>query len=591
MPLIRVKRAKKGIVFVRKSRLQEVAHRISAEGSGHDHNHDDLIVPDALIPVIRRPLELYRLAKTKKRTNKQKKRLIETLQRRIDAHASAAYANRTILNPITILAWLSAEEPVNTEFLLEHADRELADAENEDPEFTTELDRLIERFNKSQDLTLSPKHDNFLLNVPKDYGVLTTPEAVDKHEFNIPMQDRPPLSGEDLLFKPFGGELGPSTPPEVGFDPVEMMKHAAIQFGSSDTPRFSCLTNEIHPIFREENFHGCPQDIYEVLRPSLQLATQFLTSKATAHHWHTLLYGERLPVPWLLQGAQYTRIRNEVPITPEHTATFNNLLIEIAYKSVHFTFEQWPSHKQGHWVYGLMQPIRDYKTSFNQATSDSKVTARLCLHSDFYITAKKLSILKSPDPAMFLRFNLFFAINIVHEIAHFLEMSGPHTRFRELDLRPHVHHTQYTVEPLMYDQEFSEMGAAFETRIFGGRIKPISLRTDCVHGLTTYDEEPLVPPLGAETASKTRVFYTVPMEYISLLQQQSTWDRDWDAEFMGREVDRWKVFHVPRDGTKALQVPYFDMTVWEDEMNGAVISDHGIDTPFKRDRRGVEAQP
>lgn len=122
----------------------------------------------------------------------------------------------------------------------------------------------------------------------------------------------------------------------------------------------------------------------------------------------------------------------------------------------------------------------------------------------------------------------------------------------------------------MNDHTFNEMGVAFETKVFGGRIEPISWRVDCAYGLATYDE------MG-KTPHDVRTFFTVPMDYIWKLQQQETWEQDFSSK-------DWTVFHVPRDGAKAVSVAYFNMTIWEKEDDGRQISDvlDLEETPFRR---------
>lgn len=133
-------------------------------------------------------------------------------------------------------------------------------------------------------------------------------------------------------------------------------------------------------------------------------------------------------------------------------------------------------------------------------------------------------------------------------------------------------------EPYFNDQCFNELGAAFETKVFGGRIEPISCRVDCLYGLTTSDQPNATDP------HPTRTFYTIPMEFIAKMQRRQTWEKDygWD------NID-WKVFHVPRDGARSISVPYFDMTVWRDEGVEGLVSDVGTKavTRFKRVGGGI----
>lgn len=169
-------------------------------------------------------------------------------------------------------------------------------------------------------------------------------------------------------------------------------------------------------------------------------------------------------------------------------------------------------------------------------------------------------------------------------------MSAHHFEMGEMqDIYTGASATRVSHEPFFNNQSFNELGAAFETKIFGGRVHPISCRVDCGYGLTTYDEPDQLNPLHVRT------YYTIPMDFVSMLQQQSTWDRladeygrrrlDEDA-MDGDEVE--DLLRIRRDGAKATTVPYFDMTVWDDG-DEAVVADRGDNVEgalFERDRNG-----
>jgi hypothetical protein len=177
---------------------------------------------------------------------------------------------------------------------------------------------------------------------------------------------------------------------------------------------------------------------------------------------------------------------------------------------------------------------------------------------------------------MVLRFNFFFAVNLAHEMAHFLEMSDWNSKRQDIyNFDTQVLGVAAESEPYFNDQGFTELGAAFETKVFGGRIEPISCRVDCAYGLTTSDQPSATDP------HPTRTFWTIPMDFVARMQQQSTWDEDYG----GRD---WKVFHIPRNGAMSISVPYFDMTIWKDEAVDRV-TDVGVkkETPFKRVEKGI----
>lgn len=347
---------------------------------------------------------------------------------------------------------------------------------------------------------------------------------------------------------------------KLGFDPVDLIKKQAITFAKEITNPVCTLDNDIHSIFRLDNWHGCPDAIYEVLKPGLQLATHLLTSRATAHFWQTLVFGKREPCEKTskLYGQPCFRIQETVGFSEERQTAFKNFL-ENQIDTVHFYFHHDPLPPET--AYASMGLVKDYKNGLMRKINDKCHTSRICLHSDFYTTAKKLSVLRFREPAMVLRFNLFLAICLTHEIAHFCEVSGPH----------HDHPLLSEPEVFFDDNMWTESGIAFETKVFGGRIHPLSSRIDCSFGLACLDY-----PLKELYDKDDNVLYALPMDYILRLQQASTWTQDFSTA--GNDI-----FFVPRTGGRSFEINGTNLMIWEDESD-ADISDHvdGKETEWKR---------
>ncbi|KAF2131630.1 hypothetical protein P153DRAFT_365204 [Dothidotthia symphoricarpi CBS 119687] len=347
---------------------------------------------------------------------------------------------------------------------------------------------------------------------------------------------------------------------KLGFDPIELIKKQAVTFAENVDTHVCTLDNEIHPIFRLENWHGCPDDIYEVLKPGMRLATLFLTSQATAHFWHTLVFGKREACERTSEayGQPCFRIREDVSWSEERHATFKHFL-ENQLDAVHFFFHRNPLPPET--AYASMALVKDFKNGLMRKMNHKCHTSRICLHSDFYTTAKKLSMLQYREPAMVLRFNLFLGICLSHELAHFCEVSGPH----------HEHPLLSEPEVFFGDNMWTESGIAFETKVFGGRIHPLSSRIDCSHGIACIDY-----PLKELYDKDDNILYALPMDYVLKLQQKETWQQD----FTNSGSD---IFFVPRTGGRSIEINGTNLMIWEDE-NNADISDHidGKETEWKR---------
>jgi hypothetical protein len=394
------------------------------------------------------------------------------------------------------------------------------------------------------------------IEVPKDFG-LQLSISINHHLAQV--ADRKALEKYRRLLG-YRKDASKRRQVKLGFDPVELIKKQAVTFTEAIADPICTLDNDIHNIFRLDNWHGCPDAVYEVLKPGLQLATHLLTSRATAHFWQTLVFGKREPCEKTSQlyGQPCFRIRETVTWSAERHQTFQNFL-ENQIDTVHFYFHHDPLPPET--AYASMGLVKDYKNGLMRKLNDKCHTSRICLHSDFYTTAKKLSLLQYPEPAMVLRFNLFLAICLTHEISHFCEVSGPH----------HDHPLLSEPEVFFDDNMWTESGIAFETKVFGGRIHPLSSRIDCSFGLACLDY-----PLKELYDKDDNILYALPMNYVLKLQQKATWEQDFSKS--GSDV-----FFVPRTGGRSFEINGTNLMIWEDESD-ADISDHvdGQDTEWKR---------
>ena len=340
---------------------------------------------------------------------------------------------------------------------------------------------------------------------------------------------------------------------KYGFNPSQVIRKHAISAAKDFPHMASTLSNAIHPLFAYERFYECPMEIYDVLRPALSLASQFLLHPACAKYFHTLAFGNREPCPDWKAGVDIMRIRNDVSWTADNAARFAQYL-EVISGNLRITFDMINPREA---VFGCCF-ISEGQIDRRRLPLDQYqrcILSYIDLHIDLYTTAKRLSLLKTnADPAMILRFNFFFAVNICHEVAHFLEIS----------------HNAPNPEVLMNDNIYSEAGIAWECKMFGGRVHPISARMDCAYGLATYD----FPP----TPNKADIYYTVSTEYVAHLQQQTTWD--------AMDHTHWRSLHIPRTGARGVGLCALNMTIWDDEATDKVVDSpspvDGDDLPFRR---------
>lgn len=415
------------------------------------------------------------------------------------------------------------------------------------------IDKLVQDLPDALNYDATSTFTPSSIEVPKDFG-LQLSISINHHLAQV--ADRKVLEKYRRLL---GHKKDQRKSLKLGFNPTELIKKQAVGFSEPSIPRCSNLDNEIHPVFRPENFHGCPSEVYEVLKPALRLSTLFILHRATSPFWHTLVFGNRKFCQETsdLYGQECWRIREDVGWTKQNAATLKTFL-DTQVDTLHFLFHRNPLPPDP--AYASMGLVADYKNGLMRKLDGKCHSSKICLHTDFYTTAKRLSLLTYREPAMVLRFNLFLAVCLAHEMAHFIEVSGPHHE-RPLG-RPEV---------FFNDNKWTESGIAFELKVFGGRLHPISSRVDCGFGLAV-----LSYPLKELYDKEENVLYTVPMEYVSMIQQKETWERDFSTS-------NHTVFHIPRTGSRSTEINGTNLMIWEDEKD-ADISDHidGKDTTFHR---------
>ena len=90
-----------------------------------------------------------------------------------------------------------------------------------------------------------------------------------------------------------------------GFDPQELLRSSII---SLPGPLPHGLQGEIHPLLEFRHWNGVILEVYEFLRPSLLLATKFLTKAAYSRFWLAMFLGNRIRVTNEATDDHYERV-------------------------------------------------------------------------------------------------------------------------------------------------------------------------------------------------------------------------------------------------------------------------------------------
>ena len=349
------------------------------------------------------------------------------------------------------------------------------------------------------------------------------------------------LSLRDKWEKKFGNFVLNGKIIRYGFQAEELLFKGALDLPDSQLRQPSNLRDEVHPLFERDNFDDCPDQIYDQLLPGLRLATKFITSSPLLQHWITTLFGERKRTLDSSGAFNRERIDWDVPLSPDNIAKFVTASRTWA-KLFHVTFiPQLNKHgsDDDDPCCGYTHPIVDYNKNetvpCNRPLEGLRLAtrSRIKLHGDYYIAASKFAVMKYPNVAQKLRFNLMFAITIVHELAHAVENS-----FKDLNSPCEVY---------IGDNVESEAGLSWETSVFGGTVTPINGRLDCSLGLAITNW-PYTHVGGHTIGMSPAIVSSVPMDFINALQQESFWEKS---------VECSSALHVPRDkSAHSLALPY-----------------------------------
>ena len=365
----------------------------------------------------------------------------------------------------------------------------------------------------------------------------------------IPAISHLPLStslGRKRVEREHGVPIVNGKPVRHGYEPEELLLSGVLDLIDCHP---STLTNEIHPLFQQDNFDDCPEDIYTQLRPGLQLATKFLTTPACLQYWVTSVYGKReKDVANSEKHKEHrSRIRLEVPLTTSNTDQFVKASLTWRHL-LHVTFGSDLFVSTKGIVFASQTPITQISTQmFDLNTSRQSLhslpffdRSLIKFHSDFYIAASKFATLKHPKVEQVLRFNFWVAINLLHETAHTIE----HTFDSEKN----------SSEAYLGDLQICEAGYSWETYLFGGKIEPINGKISCVDGLSVSDW--IEPPSNPE-GPDPQTYSAIPMTYVQAIQEASFWEQEHD-------INNPQFLHIARSGPHSSWVNSFSTLSHED---------------------------
>lgn len=350
----------------------------------------------------------------------------------------------------------------------------------------------------------------------------------------------------------------------AGFSSENLVANAAIDCFPC---RPSTLSHALQlKIFRHSNFTHVSTDVYQALLPALTLAERFLIDPVQLPFWATVAFGERYIDEALTRklNSRIERIRPIRTLGQEMQAELWNRFEKLGEK-VEFRFQR-PWDNSDLLCFGChanvprsflfkpakgAHPLQGFWPAYQKLTLGGWVPddvweqpTVIRLHQDFYSVVKGFMRTRQVNESARLRWNFFFAVNIVHELAHAWEYKCGFDKFNAwmntIEARRRLTESQIFAERPEFDREveaaidtndkleYFEMGAEFERYSFGGRVHPINARIDCLYGMVVYRGSGQGGPPAdfQETYDAGSVWgHSVPMGYMEEIQQASWWTR------------------------------------------------------------------
>ncbi|MCJ1383116.1 hypothetical protein MMC17_006229 [Xylographa soralifera] len=172
---------------------------------------------------------------------------------------------------------------------------------------------------------------------------------------------------------------------------------------------------------------------------------------------------------------------------------------------------------------------REVNSRFEEFSKFEKYNrAKVHLHADYYIAARKFRDTTHLDNNHLLRFYFLFATTLVHEISHCLGIIDAHHGKKDSLLLP---------EPFLGTANVRENGLNWERATFGGAVQAINWERSGRYGAAITDWS-VVKQYPWQIS-----WYAIRMEYIERIQQQEHWNAI--AGLLGDE-DRSRYLYVPR---------------------------------------------
>lgn len=451
---------------------------------------------------------------------------------------------------------------------------------------------------KMRDIDLSSAQKTYSIQKHPSHVEAVTKGFEDKHFQNVAaIQQKLVAASEHVRKHNYGG-----------FDPQELLLNGALNCAPC-RPTNLVYTPTLQ-LFSEERFHDVPEEVFEIIKPALALAEHVML-RGAPKFWVDLACGERVvdTVVTSNLGSRAEHLLPVVEVTPEMMASTIAKLQKMGSKLTYrFTplptaygctavLNMVPMHRPdgGYLARGACWPSNEALRHNGTRPADPwESNVVIDFNHNFYAAAKLFATQKFPDVAAQLRFTFFFAVNLVHELAHAFESKcGAGAYYDEIckdreraaqtgDLSP-AYLTRWA-EARYKGYDFVELGAVFEYETFGGRIHPVNCDYSSRYGIdiSLGDGNGLISNAGRHEIQQGRPYArAVPMGFIEEIFQQSYWTDG--AKLLG--------VMVPVYGPKSYIIHSTSTTSWRQHVTGMDTADITDGLPSAFGHFGVDDNP
>ena len=258
------------------------------------------------------------------------------------------------------------------------------------------------------------------------------------------------------------------------------------------------LDNSIHPIWHIDNWRGVDEDLYELMKPALQLASMFIQPRSMREWFVPLVHSsvkedEKTGKPYLpehpdiLKNPKVKRAKVLEEVQSYLNCLTHSVILEIGDRQLHAT---------GYTITDNTEPPHTSNCPPRHNNHLKSVRMIFRLQWKEYLIEE----LNTTSQAENLRFYFLFALTLTHELAHAVGV------LRRGD----------TVEAyLRVDDLHKEYGFAWEEFAVGGRIDPFE-RVSCRMPFFTWR-------LWRTSNNDNKDYVIVPMRWVAQWFQKSTW--------------------------------------------------------------------